>query len=179
MTVVHRSLAWTVRQRDRCFQPTHVCSQCALSRACRFRYNALVNTPNVLRGEARNARRWPTISCELIRSSYPHAQCTLQHPLTRDAILRGMHIEAGTEMATASASLVAVLAPAAPNSSLSLASLLHHMTVLHGRPCLPCKDMTHASHNAASSLVHAKPVFVIHLHVQCGGHHEPARFRPH
>ena len=127
---------------DRCFQPTHVCSQCALSRACRFRYNALVNTPNVLRGEARNARRWPTISCELIRSSYPHAQCTSQHLLTRDAILRGTHIEAGREMATASASLVTVLAPAAPNSSLSLASLLHHMTVLHGRPCLPCKDMT-------------------------------------
>ena len=124
VTVVHRSLAWTVRQRQMLSANPRVCSQCALSRACRFRYNALVNTPNVLRGEARNARRWPTISCELIRSSYPHAQCTSQHPLTRDAILRGTHIEAGTEMATASASLVAVLAPAAPNSSLSLASLL-------------------------------------------------------
>ena len=41
---------------DRCFQPTHVCSQCALSRACRFRYNALVNTPGTCCAVKRGTR---------------------------------------------------------------------------------------------------------------------------
>ena len=142
VTVVHRSLAWTVRQRQMLSANPCMLTVCSLPRMQVSLQCARQHSRHLLRGEARNARRWPTISCELIRSSYPHAQCTSQHLLTRDAILRGTHIEAGTEMATASASLVAVLAPAAPNSSLSLASLLHHMTVLHGRPCLPCKDMT-------------------------------------